>query len=453
MGVRSLGGAGVADVAGLRWCSFVAFFAFLSFATGCSAGFSARTASMRTALDAGDTRRAIDALDKELRVDADNELPPKLIEDDALLVLDRATLQHSLAQLTNAQRDYGAADKALDMLDLSRAGIDEVGKWAFSDASGPYVAPAYEKILVNTLNMAAYLETNDLSNARVEARRLGVIGTYLRDRGRLAPTKDNTHVTRTYALGASLAALVAALSGDSDDARVWREDADHLGGSPLHEVDLRKNEDARDDADLILIVGWGRAPHREANRLPAASAFAQVASIYPPEKAAEARALLAQGLVTWINYPSLAPSKTPRWLPTARVGDTPVPLTPSLDVDGVARAHFASIEAKVMAAALSRAIVRVVAGRAIEALSKASKDKGVQAAGSILGLVVQASMAAADTPDTRNWETLPAQLSVTRVRVDAGTHRVDLGAGDRGREGRLEVPAGGYRAVSLLSLR
>lgn len=437
----------------MRWNALVCFCVCLLFATGCSAGFSARTASMRSALDGGDTRRAVDELNKELRVDRDDKLPARLVEDDALLVLDRATLQHSLAQLPNAQRDYGAADKALDMLDLSRAGIDDVGKWAFSDSSGPYVAPAYEKILVNTLNMAAYLESNDLANARVEARRLGVIGKYLRDRGDLEPKKDNTHVTRSYALGASLAAFVCESSGDPDDARIWREDAAHLGGARLHEIDHRKNEDPSDDADLLLVVGWGRVPHRVANRDSAAGIFARIASIYPPDKADEARSLLGQGLVTWVNYPSLAKTKPPRWLPTARVGEAPVPLTPSLDVEGVARAYFASIEDKVMAAALSRAIVRAIAGQAIEALSKTSKDKGVQAAGTIFGLVLQASMAAADTPDTRNWETLPAQLSITRVRVDAGAHRVDLGAGDRGRDGSLQIQAGGFRAVSLLSLR
>ena len=57
---------------------------------GCG-GHSARTLEMRTALDAGNPRGAIAALDEEMEVKSDKELPAKLEGDNALLVLDRAS--------------------------------------------------------------------------------------------------------------------------------------------------------------------------------------------------------------------------------------------------------------------------------------------------------------------------------------------------------------------------
>jgi len=69
----------------------------LAFTGGCS-GHEARTLRMRTALDAGEPRAAIKAVNEELAVDKDSDLPKKVEGDDALLVLDRGSIQQSLAQ-------------------------------------------------------------------------------------------------------------------------------------------------------------------------------------------------------------------------------------------------------------------------------------------------------------------------------------------------------------------
>src|SRR5690606_25507254 len=123
---------------------------------------------------------AIAALDRELRV-KDGALPAKLRKDDALLVLDRATIHQAVGAHAQSKRDYEAADKALDVLDLSHGTADDIGRWVYSDSAGRYVAPPHEKLLANILNMLNYLETRDLSGARVEARRMLVTSRYLRD--------------------------------------------------------------------------------------------------------------------------------------------------------------------------------------------------------------------------------------------------------------------------------
>ena len=71
----------------------------------------------------------------------------------------------------------------------------------------------------------------------------------------------------------------------------------------------------------------------------------------------------------------------------------------------------------------------------------------------LLSLVAQIAMVAADVPDTRSWETLPARLGLARVRVAPGKHRVVLEARGYHREGTMEVAPGGWRLTSLLALR
>jgi hypothetical protein len=106
-----------------------------------------------------------------------------------------------------------------------------------------------------------------------------------------------------------------------------------------------------------------------------------------------------------------------------------------------------------MAAAITRAVTRVLAGKAIEAAASTSKDKGVRGAGLLVSLIVQASMAAADVPDTRSWETLPARISVARIRVPAGQHDIEVSARGTTRTGRVAVKTGGWVAVSTFGLR
>lgn len=154
--------------------------------------------------------------------------------------------------------------------------------------------------------------------------------------------------------------------------------------------------------------------------------------------------------------------------PTIRVNGAPVAPLAVLDLDAHVRAQWKAIEGQVIAAALSRALTRAVAGAAagaavegsVKALGgdkdKDQKDKSDKSAallGLVASLVTRASMAAADTPDTRSWETLPARIALARVPVAAGTQRVTLEARGRRRETVFRVEKGGFRVASLFALR
>jgi hypothetical protein len=147
---------------------------------GC-AGHAGRTEGARTALDAMQPKEALAQLNEELDVESADELPTDLGGDNALLILDRAMVLQQLGRYELSSRDLQAADKEVEVLDLSRNAAHDLGKYLFSDDVGPYKAPAYEKLMINTMNMVNYLVRGDLNGARIEARRLAVMQTYLRD--------------------------------------------------------------------------------------------------------------------------------------------------------------------------------------------------------------------------------------------------------------------------------
>ncbi|NVL83964.1 hypothetical protein HWN75_27730, partial [Escherichia coli] len=86
------------------------------------------------------------------------ELPKDTKGDNAILILDRASIQQGVAEFPLSKRDFEAADKSIDMLDLARNAGDSIGEYVFSGSSGRYQAPPYEKLMINTLNMLNYLE-------------------------------------------------------------------------------------------------------------------------------------------------------------------------------------------------------------------------------------------------------------------------------------------------------
>ena len=145
------------------------------------AGHAGRTVEIRSALDAMQPRRALQAVNEELDVKNAEEVPRDLKGDQPILLLDRAMVLMQLDRYQLASRDFQVADKSVEFLDFSRNAVDDLGKYLFSDASGPYKAPAYEKLFINTMNMLSYLARGDLQGARIEARRLAVMQKFIRD--------------------------------------------------------------------------------------------------------------------------------------------------------------------------------------------------------------------------------------------------------------------------------
>lgn len=438
--------------------------AALAFGGGC-AGHEDRIRTALDALDRGAEDEAIAALNEEMEVAAAEDLPD-LTGDDALLVLDRGSILQSLDRYDLSKRDFGAADKAIDVLDMSRGAADELGKYLLSDDVGPYRAPAYEKLLINTLNMANYLATGDLSGAKVEARRLAIMQKYIADRGEEGAL---------LGLGSLLAGLAFEKSGQNDEALLHYDEAlryaqyaslrDPLRvltqGAPKSPGIAALVGDAgplppvseTGEAELVVMLGFGRVPPKLPVRLPIGLALTMVAGNMSPGDHAQANALAAKGLVTWVNYPKLGPTRGRYAVPELVIDGRPESMELALDVEAEVRRSWEKNEGTVVLAAVTRTITRIVAGEAAAAATRAAAGKNGGAIGLLVGLATTAAMTAADTPDTRSWATLPARIALMRRRIPAGQHVVMLGARGQAKAYRVNVAPGGFAFVMGSVLR
>lgn len=471
------------------------------------AGHSSRTEGARTALDAGRPDRALSALNEELEVPSARDLPKKVGGDATLLLLDRAMVLQALAS-TNppkapgnyqlSSRDLETADKQIEILDLSRNAAHDIGKYLFSDETGPYKAPTYEKLMINTMNMVNYLVRGDLGGAKVEARRLAVMQRYIDEHeGRGASltgpgsylagfafekSGDAGEALRfydealEYGSYASLAEPVRRLSqksnyrsprlraliGESDGrgADAGHDDAParNAGEGPGASAPGRNangNEPAKrpttgappdDTGEILVVIEFGRVPAKIAKRIPIGLALTYVSGALSPTDAARANYLAAQGLVTWINYPELGRPRGTYDTPGFALDGGWQKLEGALAVDLEAKKAWEEARGAVIASAITRMIARVAAGEAVRRTTG-----GVL--GAVLSLGTQATLTAVDTPDTRSWSTLPARIAIGRLRVPAGVHYVDLEARDTRLRRVVTVAPGGWAVLNLTVLR
>jgi tetratricopeptide (TPR) repeat protein len=401
---------------------------------GC-ADHASHTLHARTALDAGNSQEALKLLDKELEVDRAEDVPPKLESEKVLLLLDRAMVLSQMERYKLASRDLEVADKQLEILDFKRGTQDEIGKFLFSDQSGPYRAPAYEKLLVNTINMQCYLARGDLAGARVEARRLSVLERFFHD--------TNDPGQKLMGPGDYLAGFIFEKSGNNDEALRYYDSALALGDyesladpvrrlmpqSSYQSARLQKliaanppskeSEDPSKFAEVLVVVNYGRVPPKIAERLPIGLALTYASGAISPFDQARANRLAAQGLVTWVNFPRLGKPKGEYDLGAFAIDGARQELDPALAIDKAAAAAWEDVQGKVVASAIVRTIARIIAGQAVQ------KAAGDGLTGFLLGLGTQATMTAADTPDTRSWSTLPARMAIGRVRVAPGDARFE----------------------------
>ena len=288
----------------------------------------------------------------------------------------------------------------------------------------------YNQTAARRNNMLNYLETRDLNGARIEARRLSVTACYLRDRK--DGEREGGGKSASLGFGSLLAGFTYEKSGNAEEAARYYEDARARGEGAIR--DPSEGAVPGEGEELLVVIGWGRVPHRVAKRVPVTQ-------------------YAGQGIITSVNFPTLAADKAIEPAPRITVDGRAVTLDATLDVSAEVRAEWRRIEGQVMAAAISRAIARALTGKAIEGAASLSKDKDVRAVGFLVSLFAQIAMSAADTPDTRSWETLPARVGLARVRVPPGDHRVVMEAQGYRREGNVRVVPGGWGAVSLFALR
>jgi hypothetical protein len=448
--------------------SQLSIFAVCLALSGC-AGHAAKTVAARSALDAGDPRGALKALNDVLEVSSEKDLPENTGGDNALFLLDRAMVLQQLDQYTLSSRDLEVSDKQIEVLDLSASAVADIGRYMFSDSAGPYKAPAYEKLMINTMNMMNYLARSDLNGARVEARRLAVMQKYTRDKGDKARA--------LLGPGSYLAGFVFEKSGKADEALRYYDEALEYGeyhslaepvrrlmqqssySSPhirelLSQNPPPKTADAPkdDDGELLVIVNFGRVPAKYAKRIPIGLALTFASGAISPFDQERANKLALQGLVTWVNYPELGRPRGTWGQPSFMLDGQWGQMEGIVAVDQEAQLAWDDAKGAIIASAITRTITRVVAGEGTKAIVGGKDGSTTSIIGELLSLGVQATLTATDTPDTRNWSTLPARIAFGRMRVRPGTHTVSLTAAGGRKHQTVTVEPGGWAVVNLTAL-
>ena len=131
-------------------------------------------------------------------------------------------------------------------------------------------------------------------------------------------------------LGGFLAGFTFEKSGQVDEALRWYDEALRVHGLPLARATrsarcfrvgqyrsprlkelesgaapCRRPLDASDEGEIVFVVGYGRVPHKIAQRVPIGLALTMFSGALAPNDVAAANRIAAQGLVTWINFPTL----------------------------------------------------------------------------------------------------------------------------------------------------
>lgn len=426
---------------------------------GC-ASYSEGTKGARTALDQGKPKEALKLYNEKLDVESEKELPQEIGGDNTLLILDRSMILQQLEQYQLSSRDLEVADKQIEVLDFDRGTLDDIGKYLFSDDTGPYKAPFYEKLLINTQNMLNYLEVGDLNGARIEARRLAVMQSFISDHEGVGASLTGP--------GSYLAGFIFEKSGQPGEALRYYDEALQYGAfESLEPAIVRLSARASyrtpritkvldaagdmsppsaDQAELLVVVNYGRVPEKVPKRIPIGLALTYASGIISPTDAARANELAAQGLVTWVNYPSLADNR-PVSSPRLIVDNRPAPLELALEVDNEAQKAWEGARGTLVASAITRLIARLVAGETTKQVA------GGGLLGAVLSLGAQATLTATDVPDTRSWSTLPARIAIGRVQLPPGPHEVEVSASSATRRVPINLEPGGWTVVSLTELR
>ena len=199
--------------------------------------------------------------------------------------------------------------------------------------------------------------------------------------------------------------------------------------------------------ELLVIVSYGRVPAKVARRIPIGLALTYASGALSPGDRAQANALAAQGLVTWVNFPDLGKPRGQYDAPWFSLDGRRQPLEGIVAVDQEARRAWEDVKGTVVASAITRMVARVVAGKGVQAA--AGDDNAV---GLLLGLATQATLTVADTPDTRSWATLPARMAFGRVLLPAGPRTVQLAARGAQTVRKVDIKPGGFAVVNLTVL-
>lgn len=432
--------------------------------TGC-ATYSDRTQRMRDRVAAGKYEDGLSDLNSFLKVKRADELPSKWNPDDALMLLERGSVLQAQARHEESAKNLQAADEHLELLDISNDTVGSIGQYIYSDSATKYRASPTEKLALNELNMMNYLAQGNTQGAQVEARRFTLMRTYLNDLD-----KEHAHGVA----GSYLAGFLFEQLGDPSRALRYYDEAlqkryfDTLQG-PVARLASKSNYRGKEiDAyhknippevkagiasgegtgEILTVVCVGRVPHKTPERVP----IGAVVGLYGSFITGDIK-VLSRSVFKTVVYPELVKTDDTFLTAAVEIDGKIVPVELMSDLSKEIKNEYEKLKPKIIGAAISRMIARAAAAEVARYQGR-KKSSGL---GELIALTVEGLLVVADKPDTRSWTLLPGYIYVSRERVPAGPHTVEVGLkGGRAHQIRkmdVDVPKGGFATVVVTTLR
>ncbi|MFP4599051.1 MAG: hypothetical protein ACLFVJ_12410 [Persicimonas sp.] len=433
--------------------------------SGC-ATYSDNVKSAHSAVASNQPEKAVLLLNEQLETQSSAQLPDSLDEDRPLLLLERAMVLQAMGEYKLASRDMMAADDSLEWLDLTNAESMELAKYMYSEAAEDYRAPAYERLLLNTLNMINFMAMDDIQSAKVEARRFTLLEQFFLDEEQqevlhgvlgvgnyvgaaaFEAANDYEMAARYYSRAWYYGVrgqgfrqrLVDLLTLTGYKPRELQADDKEALSDILEQVSLNQLitfEEYRQrhrNGDTLIVVQTGLAPWLEPKHIPISTAIGYTERAhrhsFDNDQQDRLNLMVANGVIDSVNFPMLTRRGTPSAKPVqVRVGEHLIEPNADVDIASQVETAYAEIMPSMMVAAITRLITRAAAGSVTEAA--VNHGGGGSGLGSLAGLAVKAGMNAADKPDTRSWMTLPARMQLIRVQLGADTHTISVEVGKK----------------------
>jgi hypothetical protein len=362
----------------------------LSFGLTACGGYSERTSLMRNAMQFNQPKTALKAVKTQLKDQ----------KDRWLLDLEQGTILQVLGQYKDSVKNLEDVDEKMEILDYTSSAPSQIAKHIFADDSGDYRPFPHEKILVNLLNQLNHLYLGELSEAKVEAKRVGINLDYFKDK--------KYPINKDFEIFCSLInAFTFTLAGQINEA------SPYLNSLP---DDLREKVSKvdQDDPHLLIISRRGQIPYKVPKNIPIGMAmyYVKQSNLSADEKQKYDRVYVSNTSMM-VRYPDLfVPNVSADLIPIQIQPNGPV-IRPIFTVNLKQQMinAFEYVKDEIIVAAMSRVVTRALVGGVSRGLGKSSNQRGIGLLG-LAGSIAEGVMLATDVPDTRSWTTLPAYMDV-----------------------------------------
>jgi tetratricopeptide (TPR) repeat protein len=347
-----------------------------------------------------------------------DELVLKASEEDIYLyLLERGKVRLAAGEFDSAIVDLQAAERRFDDIEGVVSVGDAISSTIVSDASTEYIPDPHERILLNTYLVLAYLGADDIAGARVERNRV-----IRRLQDYLGTVTDEDLAPLDVPFARYVTAVMYENEGKLDDARIEYSKVEDLYPEA---VPWSSNSHM---TELVVLTELGRAPVKVSVAIRGyfEKRGGETYGYFTlPGDGGEMALPITSSLFSGkdVDYGRVFNFNFPEYvrMPRGAVYARPV-------IDGVEAGTAVTLDdledtaMEAFGRELPSILIRAAVRTYLQLFIQKELDDG---AGEIAGVIAKI-FTAAQTADTRSWQTLPSEVAVFRMEVEPGRHEVQM---------------------------